>query len=136
MVCGLQGSGKTTHCAKLAKYLKKKGDVKNPLLRRLRFATTSRDRATANIGSSRSTFLFLPYRVKKILLKWLRRTLKAQSNKAMIFIIVDTAGRLHIDDELMQQLEKIKSVLKPCRNFICCQCRHRTRCRECRCRIQ
>jgi signal recognition particle subunit SRP54 len=32
MLCGLQGSGKTTHCAKLAKYLKKKGEAKNPLL--------------------------------------------------------------------------------------------------------
>ena len=37
MLCGLQGSGKTTHCAKLAKYLKKKGEAKNPLIGCLRF---------------------------------------------------------------------------------------------------
>ena len=59
---------------------------------------------------------------------------KAKSNNHDL-LIVDTAGRLHIDEELMQQLEKIKEVLEPGEVLVCGQCHDRTRCGQCRGRV-
>ncbi len=112
MVCGLQGSGKTTQCAKLAKYLKKKGECKNPLLAACDLQRPAAVEQLKMLGEQAGLTVFSltgekdPIKVAKAALA------KAKEDKHDI-LIVDTAGRLHIDEELMQQLEKIKAVLNP-----------------------
>lgn len=112
MVCGLQGSGKTTQCAKLAKYLKKKGEAKNPLLAACDLQRPAAIDQLQALGSQIGLTVFTipgeknPVTVAKAALA------KARSDHHDV-LIVDTAGRLHIDDELMAQLEQIKKVLDP-----------------------
>lgn len=112
MLCGLQGSGKTTQCAKLAKYLKKKGEAKNPLLAACDLQRPAAIDQLQTLGQQIGVPVFYlpgekdPIRVAKEALK------QAKEGKHDV-LIVDTAGRLHIDDELMAQLEKMKEVLQP-----------------------
>ena len=112
MLCGLQGSGKTTHCAKLAKYLKKKGEAKNPLLAACDLQRPAAIDQLKTLGQQIGVPVFSlpgekdPIRVAKEALK------QAKEGKHDV-LIVDTAGRLHIDDELMTQLEKMKGILQP-----------------------
>lgn len=112
MVCGLQGAGKTTHCAKLAKYLKKKGECKKPLLAACDLQRPAAIEQLVLLGQQINVPVFVlpnekdPVKVAKEALAFA----KAQDYDVLI---VDTAGRLHIDDELMQQLEQVKSVLCP-----------------------
>lgn len=112
MVCGLQGSGKTTFCAKLALFLKKKNQAKNPLLAACDLQRPAAISQLETLGAQINVPVFTipgekdPLNVAKQALK------KAQQDNNDI-LIIDTAGRLHIDDELMQQLEKLKSLLKP-----------------------
>lgn len=112
MLCGLQGSGKTTHCAKLAKYLKKRGEAKNPLLVACDLQRPAAIDQLKTLGHQIDVPVFSlsgekdPIRVAKEALK------QAKEGKHDV-IIIDTAGRLHIDDELMTQLEKMKEILQP-----------------------
>lgn len=112
MLCGLQGSGKTTQCAKLAKYLKKKGDAKSPLLAACDLQRPAAIEQLKTLGEQAGIPVFSlageqdPLRVAKEALK------KAVEEKHDL-LIVDTAGRLHIDDDLMTQLEKMKKLLSP-----------------------
>jgi signal recognition particle subunit SRP54 len=112
MVCGLQGSGKTTHCAKLAKYLKKKGEAKTPLLVACDLQRPAAIEQLRVLGQQIGVPVFSidgeqdPIKVAK-------EALKAAKNGQHDLLIVDTAGRLHIDDELMTQLEKMKAILNP-----------------------
>lgn len=112
MMCGLQGSGKTTHCAKLARYLKKKGLIKNPLLAACDLQRPAAIAQLSTLGDQIGVPVFTidgekdPIKVAKAALA------KAKSENHDL-LIVDTAGRLHIDDELMQQLEQIKGILNP-----------------------
>lgn len=112
MLCGLQGSGKTTHCAKLAKYLKKRGEAKNPLLAACDLQRPAAIEQLKTLGQQIGVPVFSllgekdPIRVAKEALKQAK-----EGNHDVL--IIDTAGRLHIDDELMTQLEKIKEFLQP-----------------------
>ena len=117
MMCGLQGSGKTTHCAKLAKYLKKKGDnksaeSKSPMLVACDLQRPAAIEQLQILGEQIGVPVFTipgeknPVKVAKAALE------KAKADKHDV-LIVDTAGRLHIDEELMAQLEEIKKVLNP-----------------------
>lgn len=112
MLCGLQGAGKTTHCAKLAKYLKKKGEYKKPLLVACDLQRPAAIEQLKILGEQISVPVFSvpdlkdPIGVAKAALEY------AKSNDCDL-VIVDTAGRLHVDDELMQQLQNIKKVLNP-----------------------
>ena len=112
MLCGLQGSGKTTQCAKLAKFLKKKGIAKNPLLVACdlqRPAAVEQLKTLANqIGAASFS---LPGESDP--LRVAMGAFKAAKEHECDLLIVDTAGRLHIDDELMLQLEKMKKILSP-----------------------
>lgn len=112
MLCGLQGSGKTTQCAKLAKYFKKKGLAQNPLLAACDLQRPAAIEQLKTLGKQIGVPVFSlegekdPIRVAKEALKQAK-----EGNHDVL--IVDTAGRLHIDDELMVQLEKMKGVLEP-----------------------
>ena len=112
LLCGLQGSGKTTHCAKLAAFLK--GQDKN---RKILLAACDLQRPAAVeqlklLGRQVDVPVFSiegeqnPVRVAELALE------KARSENYHI-LIVDTAGRLHLDEELMDQLDQIKQKVSP-----------------------
>lgn len=112
MMCGLQGAGKTTHCAKLAKYLKKKGEAQKPLLVACDLQRPAAIAQLQTLGNQIGMPVFTmpgesdPLKVAKEALAYAKK-------EGHDILIIDTAGRLHIDETLMQQLENIKAVLKP-----------------------
>ncbi|MGL5264381.1 MAG: signal recognition particle protein [Candidatus Rhabdochlamydia sp.] len=112
MLCGLQGSGKTTQCAKLAFYLKKKHANKKVLLAACDLQRPAAVEQLKNLASSiELPVVAFDQEVDPV------QVAKAAKEKAILegfdVLIVDTAGRLHIDEELMQQLVEIKQVIKP-----------------------
>ncbi len=112
MLCGLQGSGKTTHCVKLAKYLKKNGLCKSPLIAACDLQRPAAIEQLKILGQQCGIEVFSvpgennPIEVAK---KALRKAEEDDND----LLIIDTAGRLHIDEELMHELEKIKIAVKP-----------------------
>lgn len=112
LMCGLQGSGKTTHCAKLAAYLSKKEVNKRTLI-----AACDLQRPAAVEQLKR---LCLPIEIPVFAIEGETNPVKVAKGalakaKAEGFdvLIVDTAGRLHLDEALMEQLEEIKKVVEP-----------------------
>lgn len=112
MLCGLQGAGKTTHSAKLAKLLKKQGQSQRPLLVACDLQRPAAVQQLQTLGEQIGVDVFAqegavdPIAVAKAAL--------ARANKdGYDVVIVDTAGRLHIDDELMTQLIALKQVVMP-----------------------
>jgi signal recognition particle subunit SRP54 len=110
LLLGLQGSGKTTTSGKLGKWLAKQG--KHPLL----VSTDVRRPAAIEqlnvVGKQAGVKVYDPAGEKDPV----RRANGAMSeakNSGFDVIIVDTAGRLHIDDELMTELQAIKSAVQP-----------------------
>ncbi|MCK4863655.1 MAG: signal recognition particle protein, partial [Dehalococcoidales bacterium] len=110
MMVGLQGSGKTTTAAKLALHLKHSGQ--KPLL----VAADNRRPAAIEQLVTLGEQLDVPVYSEdpKIASKEICAHAMSQAKKlAATCVIVDTAGRLHIDDEMMKELEQVKKVLKP-----------------------
>lgn len=112
MLCGLQGSGKTTHSAKLANFLLKQKECRNPLL-----VACDRQRPAAieqlqTLGRQCSVAVFTIASEKDPLVVAKAALEEAKRNQHDL-VIIDTAGRLHIDEELMIQLEKLKTALQP-----------------------
>lgn len=110
MMCGLQGAGKTTMCGKLAHLLKKQGrnvmlaacDVYRPAaIKQLQIVAQSANAQSFEQGVSN------PVKIAK-------NAIKEATKKSCDVLILDTAGRLHINDELMQELEDIIKATKPC----------------------
>jgi len=109
MIVGLQGSGKTTTAAKLANLLKKKG--KKPLLVA---ADTYRPAAIdqlVKLGKMIDVEVFTGDRENPV--KIVKEAIKYASDSVYDVMIVDTAGRLHIDEQMMEELVKIKELLEP-----------------------
>lgn len=109
MMAGLQGAGKTTMCAKLAKHFIKRG--KKPLLVACDIYRPAAIKQLAVVGEQAGADVFQmgqekPARIYKKALEF------AQSNFNDV-IIVDTAGRLHIDDQMMQELKELKQTANP-----------------------
>jgi signal recognition particle subunit SRP54 len=108
MLLGLQGSGKTTSCAKLARLAKKKG--RNPLLVAADMTRPAAIKQLQVLGEQIDvpvfTEDFTPPRVCRMGVR------HAQKNGHDL-VILDTAGRLHIDDALMEELEKVAQKSKP-----------------------
>jgi signal recognition particle subunit SRP54 len=115
MMCGLQGSGKTTTCAKLALYLKSKG--KNPLLVA---ADTQRPAAIDQLSTLGQQISVLVYREdgNPNPVTICRHSIDFAQQNGRDAVILDTAGRLHIDAELMQQLRQIKQSVQPHQIFL------------------
>ncbi|VHO04378.1 signal recognition particle protein [Candidatus Rhabdochlamydia sp. T3358] len=112
MLCGLQGSGKTTQCAKLAYYLKKKYTNKKILLAACDLQRPAAVQQLKKLATAiEIPVVALHQEIDPI------KVAKAAKEKAISegfdVLIIDTAGRLHIDEELMQQLIEIKQVVKP-----------------------
>lgn len=109
MLVGLQGSGKTTSAAKLANFLKKKG--KNPILIA---ADTYRPAAIdqlETLGKKINVPVITGDRKNPI--KIVESALNEIKDSGYNVAILDTAGRLHIDDDMMLELEKIKEKVNP-----------------------
>ncbi len=114
LVAGLQGSGKTTFCAKLALYLKKTGHT--PMLAA---ADVYRPAAVEQLKVLASEIEVPVYSVEEDgqvvqdAVRVAREALAAARKEARDVLIVDTAGRLHVDSEMMREVTEIKSVLSP-----------------------
>ncbi len=111
MLVGLQGSGKTTTAAKMARWIK---DRKN-LFPLLVPADTSRPAAREQllVLGEKASVPVIDTRDMDDPETIAHRALREASIKGHQVLIFDTAGRLHIDDELMDQLQRLKEILKP-----------------------
>ena len=107
MMCGLQGSGKTTHSAKLAKMLKKEGHY--PLLVACDIYRPAAINQLQVVGERAGVKVFEMGQIDpRIIAKEALRFAKDHGNDV---VILDTAGRLQIDDVLMQELVDIKEAV-------------------------
>jgi len=109
MVCGLQGSGKTTFCGKLARRFLKKG--KRVLLVA---ADTQRPAAMDQlevVGKAVGAEVFV--RRGRDAVSICREGTEDAKARDFDLVVLDTAGRLHVDDDLMEELENIKSSVGP-----------------------
>jgi signal recognition particle subunit SRP54 len=109
MVVGLQGSGKTTFCAKLAKRLKTNkrkvllvaADVYRPAaIEQLKQLTDKIDISVFSINESDAR-------------KTVKNSLKIAIEQRFDTLIFDTAGRLHVDEEMMKEISDIKEIVNP-----------------------
>lgn len=112
LLCGLQGSGKTTQCAKLAAYLQKKNPGKRTLLAACDLQRPAAIEQLKKLGSQINVPVF-SIDSEKNPVRVAREALQKARNEGFDILIVDTAGRLHIDEELMGQLEEIKDAVQP-----------------------
>ncbi len=111
MTIGLQGAGKTTAIGKLANYLRKKSGKKSLLIA----ADIYRPAAVAQlvtIGKQLGIEVF-EEGVNKRAQDIVKDGLKHASENSFDCVIIDTAGRLHIDDEMMDELIDVKKIAKP-----------------------
>ncbi|NOQ98353.1 MAG: signal recognition particle protein [Calditrichae bacterium] len=109
MLCGLQGSGKTTFAAKIANFLRKKG--RHPMLVAADIYRPAAIQQLQVLGKSLDIPVYTeegsdPVRI-------CQSSVKAARENSCDVLILDTAGRLHIDEEMMQELERIKKEVAP-----------------------
>ncbi len=109
MMCGLQGSGKTTHSAKLAKMLKGQGH--RPLLVACDVYRPAAITQLQVVGSAAGVPVFErgtidPVRIAK-------EAVAHAKDHGNDYVILDTAGRLHIDEQLMAELRNIREAVAP-----------------------
>ena len=111
LMVGLQGSGKTTTAAKLGAYLKKNNKKKVFLVP----ADVSRPAAIdqLKILAQSSDLSFYDSKPREKPLKIVKRALNEAKKGSYDCVIIDTAGRLHVDKELMGELESIKKEVGP-----------------------
>lgn len=108
MMCGLQGSGKTTHSAKLARYLKSKGhrpmlvacDIYRPAaIEQLKVVGKAVDTPVFELGTEKPEITA-------------KKAVAHARDYGYDFVILDTAGRLHIDTELMDELKRVTEAVE------------------------
>jgi signal recognition particle subunit SRP54 len=110
MMCGLQGAGKTTACGKLAKKLKKEG--RRPLLAACDVYRPAAIKQLMVVGESVGVPVFqMGDKISPV--KIAKEAMNHAMKQGNDVVIIDTAGRLHIDDDLMDELVEIKETLKP-----------------------
>ncbi|MBS6942191.1 MAG: signal recognition particle protein [Clostridiales bacterium] len=108
VLCGLQGAGKTTFAAKLGAYLKKQG--KNPMLAA---CDTVRPAAVDQLKTLGEQTGIPVHSGGTDPVKIVKQAKKAAEDGMYDTLIVDTAGRLHIDEEMMQQIQGVCSAVTP-----------------------
>lgn len=109
MMCGLQGAGKTTLCGKLALYLKKQG--KKPLLCACDVYRPAAIDQLKVVGGKVGCEVFEKGTQDPV--KTSAQAVEYAKSYGFDVVIIDTAGRLHIDDALMQELERIVAKVSP-----------------------
>ncbi len=131
MMCGLQGSGKTTTCGKVAAYLKKRGrsvmvaaaDLQRPAAVEQLQTVTEHVKSDMPGGAS-VQFYGEPDKVAAygkavgVAVQVCQRAYDAAKKAGVDVLILDTAGRLHVNDELMGELTQVKQNLKPHHIFL------------------
>lgn len=110
MLVGLQGSGKTTTAGKLANYLRKK-ESKHPLLVACDIYRPAAIEQLKDIGKSLNIPVF--EEGKKEVVAIVKDALEYAKENKNDYIIIDTAGRLHIDENLMAELKNIQEFAHP-----------------------
>ncbi|MEE1245365.1 MAG: signal recognition particle protein [Acutalibacteraceae bacterium] len=108
MMCGLQGSGKTTHSAKLAKYLKAKGH--RPLLVACDIYRPAAIQQLKVVGKAVDTPVFEMGTEKPEIIA--KKAVAHSRDYGYDYVILDTAGRLHIDTDLMDELKRITEAVE------------------------
>ncbi|MBO4524358.1 signal recognition particle protein [Ruminococcus sp.] len=109
MMCGLQGSGKTTHAAKLAKLLKKEGH--RPLLAACDIYRPAAINQLQVVGAKADVKVFEMGQTDPVVIA--KKALSYAKDYGHDILIIDTAGRLHIDEALMDELVNIKKETEP-----------------------
>lgn len=109
MMCGLQGSGKTTHAAKLAKHLKKEGH--RPLLVACDVYRPAAINQLQVVGERAGVKVFEMGQISPLIIA--KQAMRHAKDYGHDIVIIDTAGRLHIDTELMDELKNIKEETNP-----------------------
>ncbi|MBO5790777.1 MAG: signal recognition particle protein, partial [Clostridia bacterium] len=110
MMVGLQGAGKTTHCGKIAALYKKKG--KNPLLVACDVYRPAAIEQLKVVGASLNIPVF-EMGGKENPVKIAKKGVEYAIKQGHDMVFIDTAGRLHIDEALMKELENIKAEVSP-----------------------
>ena len=131
MMCGLQGSGKTTTCGKLAGHLKKSGrscmlvaaDLQRPAaIEQLRVVCEQAERELP--GGATVTFYSEPDKAAAygeavgVAVDVCKRAVAEARKQGIDTVILDTAGRLHVDNDLMGELTRINATLAPHQIFL------------------
>ncbi len=109
LMCGLQGSGKTTHCAKLALKLKKENH--RPLLVACDIYRPAAIKQLQVVGEQVDVPVFEMGQTDPVRIA--REAVNFAKDHGNDYVILDTAGRLHIDEELMNELKSVKAEVKP-----------------------
>jgi len=110
MLIGLQGAGKTTNAAKLAAYMRK-NNSKNPLLVACDIYRPAAIEQLKTVGKQLDIPVFDMGKANPVDI--VKASLKHAEKNGNDLVLIDTAGRLHIDDELIDELKKIKSTVNP-----------------------
>ena len=110
MLIGLQGSGKTTTSGKLANLLRKQG--KKPLLVACDVYRPAAIKQLQVVGKQLNIPVFANENSKDVV-HIAKQAMNVAMSKMNDVVILDTAGRLHIDEALMEELKKLKSEIKP-----------------------
>ena len=111
MLVGLQGSGKTTTAAKLAKYLEKNNKKKSLMVSLDVYRPAAQEQL--NILGEKNSIQTLPIVKDQLPLDIVKRTINAASLSGTDIIIFDTAGRDQIDLSMMNEIKEIKSLANP-----------------------
>ena len=116
MLCGLQGSGKTTTCGKLARLLAAQG--RKPLLVAADLQRPAAVEQLKVIGQQLGVPVFSEAGSNPV--KVCQDALIEANRQGRDTIILDTAGRLHVDDDLMAELQQIEKKVKPHQVYFVC----------------
>ena len=110
MLVGLQGSGKTTTCGKIANLVRKK-HAKNPLLVACDVYRPAAIDQLCTVGKSLGIDVFNKGKDDPRVI--VKEALEYADNNNKDYVIIDTAGRLHIDDNLMDELADLYNIINP-----------------------
>lgn len=109
MMCGLQGAGKTTHCAKLAKWLE--GQNRRPLLVACDVYRPAAIEQLKIVGEKVGARVFEEGQGNPVEIA--KHGIKFAKDQGFDTVLLDTAGRLHVDETLMKELQDIKAETSP-----------------------
>ena len=110
MLVGLQGSGKTTLCGKLSNYLRKQG--KKPMMVACDVYRPAAIKQLQTLGKSLGVDVYSEEDNKNVV-EIAKNGIKAATSKLCNVVLIDTAGRLQIDEALMNELVDLKKAIRP-----------------------
>lgn len=114
LMCGLQGSGKTTHCGKLAGMFKKQG--RNPLLVACDIYRPAAITQLQVVGEKVGVQVFERGTADPV--ETTKEAIRYATKYGFDPVIIDTAGRLHVDEELMDELKRVKEAANPAETLL------------------